>query len=874
MKRTFHAGSGWIATGCIVILTVLWLVTAQRMTFERNDDIRQAIEVNENLALALEEHTARTIKVVDQALQLLRFEILREGDEISPEFLKTISMFDPATYVFVSIVDAKGMLRLGTNVKAPIDLSDREYFIYHRDHPDGSLRISGPAASRVSGKATIMLSRRIERADGSFAGVVVAGLDPRYFSRLYDRVDSGQQGFVVLLGLDGHHFARRAGAEAAPPSNMSASALMKRAAAANHGSFASERDGVMRYISFRVMRDYGLVIAIGASRNQILAQGYERDRWYLAGAMLATIFVLIFGSALIAAMRQQKRAMDAAIARETLYRVTYDQTAVGIAHTDLDGRFRRANAKYCEMVGRPEAELLKMTFMDVLHPKDIPSPETMARVLREGGIEEEERFVRKDGSVRTGSVAVAVVRDAAGKPDYFVAMVQDITERKKAQEQAERTVHYDLLTGLPNRTLLFDRLAQNLKHARRKKAPVGLLFIDLDRFKNVNDTLGHRNGDLLLKTAAERVSAAVRTEDTVCRAGGDEFVVVLSDLASTQDAARVAKKLVDAMAAPFRLEEREVFVTASIGIAVFPVDGDKPEILVNNANAAMLRAKQLGRNNFQFYTAALNERSAEKLLLESDLRRALERREFVLHFQPKASLQKGELTGFEALIRWRKADGSLVPPGLFVPLLEESGLIVPVGEWVIRAACAQLREWQRAGLAPVPVAVNVAANQFLRTDLCALIDSAVREFGIDPHLLEIEITESDVMQEPDRVVPVLHCLSEKGVHTAIDDFGTGYSSLSYLARLPIQTLKIDRSFVQKMVTEANDLTLVSTMVSLAHSLRLSVIAEGVETEEQAKLLRLLRCDQMQGYLYGRPMPAADCAALLHMAPTRVEKVAA
>jgi EAL domain-containing protein (putative c-di-GMP-specific phosphodiesterase class I) len=288
----------------------------------------------------------------------------------------------------------------------------------------------------------------------------------------------------------------------------------------------------------------------------------------------------------------------------------------------------------------------------------------------------------------------------------------------------------------------------------------------------------------------------------------------------------------------------------------------------------MHRAKQIGRNNFQFYTTSLNTRSAEKLLLESDLRRALERREFVLHYQPKVGTRDGRLEGFEALIRWKKADGSIVPPGAFIPLLEESGLIVEVGAWVVRAACAQLREWQRAGLQPVPIAVNVSAKQFLRTDLPALIGTTVREFGVEPSLLEIEITESDVMEDPARVVPTLRTLHEMGVNTAIDDFGTGYSSLSYLAKLPIQALKIDRSFIAGMQEEANELTLVSTMISLAHTLRLKVIAEGVETEEQAKLLALLRCDLLQGYLRGRPMPAADCTALLHSAPVKAEKAAA
>ena len=862
--RRYGIASRWIVIGCLAAIGAVWAVTFERIHFEREDDVAQAVETNNELARAFEEHTARTFKVADQALRLLAYEFAREGASMPQGIFDAIARADPTVYTFMGIVDARGNLASGLGLAEGVDLSNRAYYAHHRDHIGGGLRVGQVAKGLITGEPEIQLSRRIEHADGTFAGVAVVGVDPAYFAKFYASIDDEPDGMVELVGLDGVSYARHSGSGAAGGQDMRGSRLLELARSEEAGSYVSlgRGDGVPRYLSFRVLREYGLVVAAGRSAAHVLAESNQRRTWYLLGASLATLFAVASCAGIVVALRRQQRAIEAARTGEALYKVTFDQAAVGISHHDLQGRFLRVNRKYCEIVGYSEAELRSMRFQDVLHPEDVPSDEVMSQLIRNGNLLVENRHISKDGQVRWVSVAVAAVREPSGRPDYLVAMVLDITERKAAEAQLERNAHYDALTGLPNRALLFDRLTVTLKHARRKNTMAGLLFVDLDRFKNVNDTLGHESGDLLLKDVAQRLLAAVRADDTVSRLGGDEFVIVLPELGNAQDAARVAQKVIDTTAAAFRIAEREVFVTASVGIAIFPGDGPDAETLINNADAAMMRAKQTGRNNLQFYTAALNARSAERLLLESDLRRALERREFILHFQPKASMLTGALEGFEALIRWKKTDGSVVPPGVFIPLLEESGLIIEVGNWVIRAACAQLREWQRAGFAPVPVAVNVAALQFVRTDLPALIEAATRQFDVEPRLLEIELTESAAMQDAERVVPVLQALRERGVTIAIDDFGTGYSSLAYLAKLPVQTLKVDRSFIVKMQTEANDLTLVSTMISLAHSLKMKVVAEGVESEEQAKLLRLLRCDQMQGFFYGKPMPAADCAALL------------
>jgi diguanylate cyclase (GGDEF)-like protein len=521
------------------------------------------------------------------------------------------------------------------------------------------------------------------------------------------------------------------------------------------------------------------------------------------------------------------------------------------------------------MLGCEEAELVGRDIREFTHPDDRRSPPSVG----EGSFvaEYEKRYLRKDGSTLWASVSLSVVRNLRGVPEYLIGMVTDISARKAAEEQLLRRAHYDALTDLPNRVLCFDRLSQAIAQAGRKHWNAGVLFLDLDRFKVVNDTLGHTSGDAVLRLAAQRLQECVRAGDTVARVGGDEFVVVLAELASPQDGAIVAQKIVDAMAQPVRFDGKEIFITPSIGIATFPADGKDGEALVKNADAAMLRAKQGGRNSFKFYAASMNERALEKLQLETDLRRALERNEFFLHYQPKVSLAGGQVTGVEALLRWNRPGHGLVSPAQFVPVLEDCGLIVPVGDWIVDAACAQVRAWRDAGLAPVQVAVNLAAKQFLHHDIGAVIDAALARHGIPGSLLQIEITESDAMAAPEQVSAVLAGLRRHGVGVAIDDFGTGYSSLGYLKRFPLDTLKLDRSFVTGLPADQDDVSIALAVIGMAHSLGLKVVAEGVEKAEQRDFLAAHGCDEMQGYLYSRPLPAGECAKFL--APAQLEAAA-
>jgi len=519
---------------------------------------------------------------------------------------------------------------------------------------------------------------------------------------------------------------------------------------------------------------------------------------------------------------------------------------------------------YERITGRP-LEPLKVNardWLNIVHEEDRERVKAARKTVLSAQYDEVFRVVRPDGTIRWVRDRAFPVRDAEGKVYRITGIAEDITERREAEERLKYLAHYDALTSLPNRVLFYDRLKQELAHARRNNWVVAVMFIDLDRFKNVNDTLGHGAGDRLLRQVSERLVECVRTGDTVGRLGGDEFAIVLSNIGGPRDASVVAQKIMAALGDPFQLQRNEVFITASIGITLFPTDSRDQDTLIRNADTAMYRAKELGRNSCQFYTPEMNARALEKLSLESSLRRALERREFVLYFQPKVSLVTGEITGVEALLRWRHPELGLVSPADFMLMLEETGLIVPTGEWVIRAACAQIRSWQQAGIKPVPVAVNLSARQFQARDLSATISRILEEERVRHDLLELEITESSIANNTEEAAETLAFLNALGVRVAIDDFGTGHSSLSRLKRFPLDALKIDSSFVRDITTDADDAAITRAIITMAHSLGLAVVAEGVETEQQLNFLSANGCDEIQGYYFSTPLSAEDCTALI------------
>lgn len=466
------------------------------------------------------------------------------------------------------------------------------------------------------------------------------------------------------------------------------------------------------------------------------------------------------------------------------------------------------------------------------------------------------RNYRKDGSLFWNELTIAPVRNAAGNTTHFVSIINDITERKQYEEQLERQNNQDALTGLASRNLLKDRCELAIAFAERHSRSVAVLFLDVDHFKRINDSLGHNFGDAILMALAQRLSLHMRERDTVSRIGGDDFVVVLSDLASPQDVPLLAGKILHDIAQPIPLLDREISITASIGVSLYPQDGDDYNTLLRNADAAMFRAKDAGRNTFRFYTADMNAQALKKLELEASLRHALNRDELLLHYQPLLNLVNNEITDAEALIRWRASDGSLISPLDFIPLAEETGLIVSIGQWVLRTACMQARQWLQNGL-ELRIAVNLSARQFRDESLIQVVREALAESELPARLLKLEITESAVMENAEQATRILSELKSLGLGISVDDFGTGYSSLAYLQRFPIDQLKIDRSFVHDMMRHPDSAAIVHSIIGLARNLRLQTVGEGVETTEQREFLRGSGCDLMQGFLFSRPIPAQD-----------------
>ncbi|PKO49372.1 MAG: diguanylate cyclase [Betaproteobacteria bacterium HGW-Betaproteobacteria-4] len=566
---------------------------------------------------------------------------------------------------------------------------------------------------------------------------------------------------------------------------------------------------------------------------------------------------------------ERKAAEDALFEEKERAQVTLNSIGDAVLTTNLPGNVTYLNLVAEKMtgwssenaIGRPLSEVFRI--VDGTTRLEAPNPAQLAiRENRTVGLAANSILLRRDGIESPIEDSAAPIHNRDGQVAGAVIVFHDVSESHAMALKMAHLAQHDFLTGLPNRMLLTERLSRAIGQARRHSKRVALMFIDLDYFKHINDSLGHAVGDLLLQTAAERLKLCIRDTDTVCRQGGDEFVILLTEVEHTQDAAPVAEKILATFAEPCLIGGHELHVTLSIGISIYPDDGLDADGVMKSADTAMYHAKANGRNNYQFFTTEMNIRAVRRLFVEGNLRRALKQGEFQLYYQPKIDLATGLMIGSEALIRWQDPEHGLVYPKQFVQIAEESGLIVPIGSWVLREACRQVCAWQDSGLLAVPVSVNISAVEFRHKGFLEGVATILKETGMLPSFLELELTESILMQDAESSASVLESLKAMGMQLAIDDFGTGYSSLSYLKRFPINTLKIDQSFVQDIDIDVDDASIVSAMIGMGKSLKQRVIAEGVETESQLAFLRKLQCDEGQGFLFGHPLPADEFERLL------------
>jgi diguanylate cyclase (GGDEF)-like protein len=861
--------------GALLMLAVIWLSTYNLIRVEGNTAQRKAVDSARELVETYEAQMVRNLGTIDHTLKMIAYAFEKPDQLLPLDELKEEGLL-PSTLVFtISVSDKAGAIIASTHDIPDAGFAHHDYFTQHqRIDTDGVIVSQVLHTDDISQK--IQFSLRLNDAQGQFNGIIAISVDPEYFTSSYEPARLGKNGVLGLIQEDGRFLVKRSGEHSSSGQIIDAEQMTELAHAEVSGNsvlLANTWDSVKRYTNMRRLYGFPLSIIVGLSQDEQLGGFRQQRRTYLWAAAAASLLLMAI-TALLTRLSWQlaKNRLRIRKDQETYYaasEASLDAVFVlrgvyNAENTLTDFVLDNTNSRGAAMLAQNKTDVLGKSMSELMPQyRDNGLLEELVYVAVTGDVHEQEW----KNSIRTIK-AKWLYRQVVRVEDGVVVIVRDITERKEAEERISHMAHHDALTGLPNRSLLDDRIRQAMLQAQRYGSHVTVVFMDLDNFKLVNDTLGHKAGDELLKTIATRMVGSVRQTDTVVRLGGDEFVLVLLGQSDPAESiTRVLHKIREAIAEPIYLEGQKLEVTSSMGLASFPEDGQDSETLLMNADAAMYQAKALGRNNYQFYTAEMNARIHERLALQEGIRHAIERDEFYLDYQAQLDLRSGRIIGAEALIRWRHPQKGLISPAEFIPLAEETSLILPIGEWVLQTACRQNRAWQDAGMPPLVVSVNVSARQFKENNLIQQVKTALEQSGLDASLLELEVTESLIMQNVQQAVATMKELQAMGVQLAIDDFGTGYSSLSSLKSFPISRLKLDRSFVRDLPHDEDDKAIAKAVISLGHELELRVLAEGVETAEQLAFLRASGCDEMQGYFFSRPIPPAEFARLLEATNT-------
>ncbi len=846
----------------MVIIIAIWLSTVRVVQVERTAAALRAAEAAQEQIEVYEAQMIRNLGAIDQTLKTIAY--IHSLKNVRP-VLRELNEYGviPSMLIFsIEIADRNGMIIETSDAAERNDISHEPYFHFHRaedwDWPQISVTDGKPERG-----GRLQFSRRLNNADGNFDGVVMVSLPADYFTSGYDTARLGRNGVLGLIDRNGYFLVRRSGDIVSMGEIAGPELIDDEQQSFQNVLQKNAWDGVERYIHVRALYGFPLSVMVGLAKDEQLAAYRHQMRIYMGSATAATLLLLIVAALLtnlswhIAKGRARIRkdqetyyaASEASLEAIMVWRCT---KKVGRVADKMDFVLDSINYRGTHMFGKAKNALLGRSVHELLPECGHNGFLDALMQVSESGVIHEHEWENDFPSLQAKWLYRQVIR----VQDGVVVILRDISDRREAEARISHMAHHDALTGLPNRTLLEQRLKQAMQHAQLHRQLLAVVFVDLDNFKLVNDGLGHKAGDELLKIVARRMEHCLRSIDTVVRLGGDEFVMLLyGDLEHNNRLSALLQQVSTSISEPIHLHNQRFEITCSLGVAIYPRDGEDGETLLSNADAAMYEAKALGRNNFQFYHPRMHERIVEKLALQEGLRNAAARNELVLLYQPQVHLRSGFIVGVEALIRWQHPSKGLILPSDFIPLAEENGTILAIGEWVLRTACHQNKAWQDAGLRPMVISVNVSARQFRSITLITQVREALQESGMEPCYLNLEVTESLIMQDTEQAIAIMQALKAMGVQLSIDDFGTGYSSLSALKSFPITSLKLDRSFVADLGEDKDDEAITKAIIVLGHELDLDVIAEGVETAAQLAFLVNSDCDAAQGYYFGEPVSA-------------------
>jgi diguanylate cyclase (GGDEF)-like protein/PAS domain S-box-containing protein len=865
----------------LVALMAFCALLAFELNHSRNTELAYARRNVANLAVTLEGQTRGTIEKIDTALLEVQHYIhsrypqglpAGEADNVNSELARQLQHIPESQSL--RIMNAQGRPAFDASGKlSAVSISDRAYFLRNKSDPEAGLVISEPIFARITDNWVFTVSRRLTDRQGHFIGLVQAAVNADSLRKLYQTLDVGKRGTVALYDRELRLIARHPNLPDRLGKPIHNPTLEKNLETQTAGVFmaASYQDDERRIFAFRQLNKLPFVVIVGLSEAEVLEEWYRKATIYGLSAVVLGLallgLILIWQRSYVQAVHLADRMSSAYRESSSRMRALLDSIPDLAWIKDKQQRFNAVNEAYLHLSGKAEADILGKTTFEIW-------PEPLAKifhgydleVLRSGEpVHFEMTVADPQGKSHVLDYINAPVRDEDGDIVGLAGMARDITARKRAEEKIRHLAEYDALTDLPNRSLLNIRFSEAIALAGGEPLQMALLFVDLDHFKNINDSLGHELGDKLLQQVAERLSTLLDHRDTISRTGGDEFAILLTHFGDAAMIGRISQSLLEGIAQPFTIEGHELTLSASIGISVYPDNGSDLGALMQNADAALFTAKAAGRNNFQFFTSEMNTRVFERLAMENMLRKALGRQELMVYYQPQYRIGEVHPFGFEALLRWRQPEVGMIPPSSFIPIAEETSLIVPIGEWVLREACKQQITWQAQGLPPTSVAVNLSPVQFRQHGLVDMIASALQESGLPAHQLELEITESLLMKNTEQAIQRLNDLKDLGVLLSLDDFGTGYSSLSYLKRFPIDKIKIDQSFVRDMTKDTGDEAIIQAIIAIASKLGMGVIAEGVETREQLDYLHAHECFEVQGFLFSRAVAADEVAAFFDAA---------